>query len=792
MAEFIVSFSPGSKTLVVIAHSTRQPRMTTLTDLPQAVRDKLKAGAKLSCVGDEMGAPSSLRLMGGQAPTQSRRSNAPAPELYKVEAVRQTSVVFDKNFGQPPGQNTTNHESLSLSDQVLGAQKDAKYQPDGKRWQLATYSPRVTPGLKGSTPDIDDNPYNFVPSEQAPLVADEPLKAQHDRDQDGRHSGVINLTYVARTPIFVPKSVTAETQAPANQETTREFFRCLDAEGLEKYAIPGASMKGPVRSLFEAVTNSRMGVTDEKALKYPPLYRRRAFRLFKVISVPTAAANGQVQECDYEFLAAGNPTDPTVLDYRANTYWVGSERHSHATKKAIKYRLVPGALFTLGFTVHERWQSMFENGGHPHMRGHYDTVTKMKERSFYVDPLAIGAASRFAPPYEAAINAGLSTLQTNDLIFAIPGTGTKASEIICFGRNVNFLWPGAQSPFAMLKAAGIHTRPEASVRLDDADMAEATFGFAGRNRSVSKPLRPGDPRPESHPFQGRVRLATFWGPAVSETGRVVELKPMPLTAPSGTKAKSRPLYLRPGQDGTAVDWDSNARLRGRKFYWHQRAEGDGLSLQHDARQLPLSPGPPPQWNVGQNELLKALRRDTEFKGQVHFDNLTSAELGALLVCLAPHLVFQQAAKAEMEADDVDFGLKVGKGKPRGLGSLVATKVNLIVQLPLVKDRYDQFTTWTLEGAQWGSPRDPGAFISAFWTADRKNGSAGRAIRNLCRIPTATSVRVYPPRFNMYGWLPEESKANQRGGANAEVAQRAADGGPKGGDRRVALRPAEDL
>lgn len=757
------------------------------------IRKALQKQGSINCTGD-IDDPASLRVTnstGGRATGQVQHGGAhghpPAGqqvlEDYTVVAVQTggqgVRVEFDKEFGDEHPTRRVKLENLGLSDQVGGAREGAKFKQPQRRWQLASYAPEVAVGLRSSVPDIDDNPYNFVPWGTPHSLAPDPLSARHDRDQPSRRSGTIKIAFTARTPVFIPESLTDQAPPPPNEARRREFFRCINADGVEKYAIPGSSVKGPVRSLFEAVTNSRLGVTDTKALVSPPLYRRRAFRLFRILRLPVGTASGQVQECAFEFLDrtgqvrgrnAGLGIGDPLIDFRANTYWVAPGMHRHNGKVTLRFRAT-AAIYDLPSPLVTTWRGMFDsNAPHPHIERHHETVKDLKERSSYENPPGRSTEKHWAPTFAAARAAGLTELvaasvaapDPREFIFAIPVPGRN--EISCFGRNVNFLWPGAQSPLAMIRAAGFETRAENAVCLDDADPAEATFGFAGKNDA-----------PTSHPFQGRVRFTMFWGPPVAGT-RVEDLRLMPLTAPAGTKAKSRSLYLAPGLGGKAADWDTNAKLRGRKFYWHQRApEGRTLALQHDADSLPLADGPQPPSNVSQNERLQALPSDTSFAGEVHFDNLTGAELGALLVSLAPHLAFQDAHLTVAAPETLNFGIKVGKGKPRGLGSLVATKVALIVQKD-AKDRYSNFSIWT-ENDEWGTDTEkPATFVDEFCTAPWKALPAVKALENLLKIPTGTSVRVYPPRFDMYGWLPNDNDAS---------------GAPRT-SRPSALTPAENL
>jgi hypothetical protein len=80
---------------------------------------------------------------------------------------------------------------------------------------------------------------------------------------------------------------------------------------------------------------------------------------------------------------------------------------------------------------------------------------------------------------------------------------------------------------------------------------------------------------------------------------------------------------------------------------------------------------------------------------------------------------------------------------------------------LAEERYE-----TLESPVFGGDSDPEAFVSAYqaWAIDQAGVGAWsdlefvKDLEKLLRIPTGDSVRVYPPRFDMYGWSPNWNDA----------------------------------
>lgn len=117
------------------------------------------------------------------------------------------------------------------------------------------------------------NPYNFVrPLEvrnpdQAPLLG---RCAPPPHDRYVGITGRIECRLTAVTPMFVSDSEGIE-EEPTRGKTHRHYRFFRDGDG--NVAIPGTSLRGPVRSIFEAVTNScYANFASNKRLSYhlPP------------------------------------------------------------------------------------------------------------------------------------------------------------------------------------------------------------------------------------------------------------------------------------------------------------------------------------------------------------------------------------------------------------------------------------------------------------------------------------------------------------------------------------------
>ena len=117
-------------------------------------------------------------------------------------------------------------------------------------------------------------------------------------------------------------------------------------------------------------------------------------------------------------------------------------------------------------------------------------------------------------------------------------------------------------------------------------------------------------------------------------------------------------YLEPvDKEVVKTAWESESLIRGYKLYWHQ--ENDKDSDWKAKTPVPNS----------YRHIIAPVKAGKRFVGKVRFENLTESELGALLFVLG--LCNEQ--KPELRAQDKQYvTLKIGMGKPVGLGSISIT------------------------------------------------------------------------------------------------------------------------
>jgi CRISPR-associated protein (TIGR03986 family) len=107
-----------------------------------------------------------------------------------------------------------------------------------------------------STPTRIDAPYNFVPLSDKVVEADWYAQTSQDLPFRDGFSGEITFTLTNTTPLLVGGKQQAATKESAGKV---DFFQTPTQE----YAIPGSSLRGMIRNIFEIATFSKMSMLDD-------------------------------------------------------------------------------------------------------------------------------------------------------------------------------------------------------------------------------------------------------------------------------------------------------------------------------------------------------------------------------------------------------------------------------------------------------------------------------------------------------------------------------------------------
>ncbi len=184
---------------------------------------------------------------------QLRRDSRTIQQLDGVE------VEFDQEGGAvkrirrkgqafvPPSASSTRPQAASGARPMVGTSGSTGRQPQ----------PTPSQTSKTSLQRAFHNPYNFIPA--PPRKTNDPDLGDHEpvghhRLFPDRYTGVIRVKMTAITPLLLPDAANATDIGNGH----KSFPVRLDADG--KPYIPPTSLKGMLRSAYEAITNSRLAV----------------------------------------------------------------------------------------------------------------------------------------------------------------------------------------------------------------------------------------------------------------------------------------------------------------------------------------------------------------------------------------------------------------------------------------------------------------------------------------------------------------------------------------------------
>ncbi|MDZ4720652.1 MAG: TIGR03986 family CRISPR-associated RAMP protein, partial [Roseiflexaceae bacterium] len=512
-------------------------------------------------------------------------------------------------------------------------------------------------------------PYNFVPLPDRVVEAELPLP-DHDRyysseGEKPRYTGRIACTLTTASPLYVRCGLTLnQFQAGLDAKDLSDFF-FLHERSMP--VIPGSSLRGMLRSLVEIVGYGKMErVTDVPRFFYRAVAAQREDPLanpyrsqLRNVKAGVLKRRGDQWYVRPSQLINGEPfikvreSDiPLTLDLvRLN------DKDYHLQVLPISFtvkRLNPNPRSPQGRTVVDRIDSQ---GVHT-QAGWLVTSGNMLETGTGLSPrknhVVISESGRTEIPLSAAAVAdyrnGLSDFQIDQLgpsgvledgrpvFYCEPLGSTK--EITYFGHSPNFRVP-YRFPGSLHAATPRDFVPEALRDEAVIDLAEAIFGFVRQQKQQDQATQARAGRVFVHDAILKSGQADIWYSEQPITPAILA-SPKPTTfqhylvQPAANLSTLRHYADTPGQQTQA---------RGHKLYWHKGA--DPQILLNEEQKVTSDT---------QKTQIRPVKAGVAFSFDIRFDNLSKVELGALL------WVLEKAA-------DPQYQLKLGMGKPLGLGSI---------------------------------------------------------------------------------------------------------------------------
>ena len=476
------------------------------------------------------------------------------------------------------------------------------------------------------------NPYNFVrylsegKKDDLPEIKLLGRCAPPPHDRFTGLTGKIECELEAITPIFISDSEFIENKE--NEHKSYRFFRLENDKGEEEFAIPSTSLRGMLRSVFEAATNSCFSIFEgEKRLSYRDIKKSRYMKPAIVLSLPDEKSMGKMEICEMARVPFG------LL--KKEDWSCGDKAYAEikgSIVKKIKKNYFnfsqEGWLKKTGKNIDKKRNEYF------FYRKNKEIVEFNKDRmDDYNNMLQEQIAEGFSTEYQS------DKLDKGNLVY-VEVNNKKVKNISLVKVPRLFYYKSIKDSLPeYLYLCYNYSNLCPGCRL---------FGWV-------------NPEPEDDPdkkvsYAGRVRVSN-----AKITENKGTLNSFPLAILSTPKPTTTYFYLlKNGKPDIRVTYDTEgAHLRGRKFYKHQsKAENKEYRRAGYIRDQ-------------QNRTLRdALKPGARFIFTIEFENLAPLELGSLLWTI--------------ELENNMFH-KLGMGKPLGFGSI---KINVKdVKILDIMERY---------------------------------------------------------------------------------------------------------
>lgn len=547
---------------------------------------------------------------------------------------------------------------------------------------------------------VGSAPYNFISLNEA--VISVPLDALPDRSvwHNDRLSGTIHCTLCTESPVFVAGS----------DEGGTEFFHHGDPK---RPVIPGSSLRGMLRTIVEIISFSKLQpITDKKLFfrdirdgKYqprfvspvgystsgtgtlPPGTRIYGVNVKAGILRHSKQQGYSIEHCDMArithnllrrdlgiptigsralFVSQRNRSFPNpayqgidiTADVDPETDHPFPEQPGRHPNLYLRFRKVTGIsnnpavrrsqrgiLVITGDMRNKKMEFVFLPKGtrHPDPGRCLDDIIERFESDDQITEWQEKAFPKDQPTPNSRRRDG--ALYDGEPIFYLEDSTTGELEFI--GRAQLF-----RLPFGF---------PPSDLRYPDhkvgtaLDFTESLFGF------VDKPVA----EEPNKKWTAAGRVSVTDATLASEPEESVWLNPQAAVFHTHILSSPKPSayahYLVqpdpniPQRTNLSNHRQVNAIIRGHKLYWHQtKAEGE-TAAPLGTNELRTQPNPN---NPEQHPEIKPIRPGLQFSFRVHFENVTNAELGALLWAI--ELPFSKSSR---------YLHKLGMGKPLGMGSV---------------------------------------------------------------------------------------------------------------------------
>ena len=460
------------------------------------------------------------------------------------------------------------------------------------------------------------NPYNFIPLKDG-VKKD---LGEYYTDGDELLSGRLECRLTTKTPILLPDHEHAKKNTFNGNEYDDYPFMTADGKPM----IPGSSIRGVVRSVFEALTDSCVFTND-----------------------------------DYYFSSRTNIAKKAGLLEKTDTGW--------ALREAIRYAAKPERVNDketgdfVGFISNEAKNARYVKEILPSPDGSPHTGYVLKMNQIRIEEGKLSAYSvieqkpggetmtldqKFIDTFEVNLEKYAENEKEKEgggnraRVYKQKYAGMKTGDLLPVWYEKDDSEEGCYLAPSQLSRNIYTKKPKDFLKKKNLDPctsrkklcpACALFGFVASGGGN-----------EGSAIGSRVRFSDAW-----PTGAVEPLKSRLLPVLASPRSSSLEFYLRHPARFYHAD-TKNAELAGRKIYWHHS--------EFDIEKLNVTESP------NMTCFMQPVDKGNEFSFNVYFDQITKRQLDQLFTALT---------LGENEKDSLHCH-KVGHGKPVGFGSVKIT------------------------------------------------------------------------------------------------------------------------
>lgn len=517
------------------------------------------------------------------------------------------------------------------------------------------------------------NPYNFVSINDKSNRDCSSTKNVNNRvGQDELHTGVLHCMLTVKSPLVIPGDIKTKIDlAPDEKDNKRKKYHYEYATHKmgNDVIIPGSSIRGMLRSVYEASTNSCMSTINEKEHitkrsdigTFAPCVLKKErvddskyeWRLYEAIRIPLVGDGKNYKElqgdqyvrfevktletgekyiktCNDEKIYYGQEVEITEND-------IGHEKKYYDKNGNIKYRDVWN-----GKTVKNILKKMNTNSylyiGEAISNKHAESVFKVSKESHYnisgdMINMAIEMLEDTILMYRnEGVNRNISSSKPTEKHYGYKGyERAKENGIIPLWYKVDndgrlYLSMAAIGRIAFHKSLNeLVNGHEPCMRRNELCPACSIFGMISEN--------------DNNSISSKVRITDAVGIGEIKTTPNITLKEL------GTPRSSYlPFY---SEEGKGYD-DKDARIRGRKFYWHIPAVNDNPSIYSTDEK------------TNRNASFELINVGNIFEFDIYYELLSQEQLDMLMWTI----------ELQEEKKGIAYlAHKLGHGKPLGLGSI---------------------------------------------------------------------------------------------------------------------------